>query len=266
MSVKDRIKEFAKIKKINVSAFEKSIDASNGYVNSISKSFGLDKILKILEVYPEINLNWLLAGIGPMYVEDILLDPGSIEYEAGFKYYPTPGEVVIQNDDELEVFTNKNGNKFYIYGDGTIKIEVPMMSEPAYASYLEAYTDNPNTADKYLQELPSVTFKVDKLGKGKYFAFTTKNASMWNDGGYDTPSGAEVLGREIGRHLWSGGFHKNDYGFILLTATGIFHKDIKAYDDATGMLLLGSRNPDVKDFEMSINDVNQIFNVIKRSF
>lgn len=66
MSVKERIKEFAKKEKGSVKAFENSINASNGYINSIQKSIGLDKLEAILEKYPNLNLEWLLTGKGEM--------------------------------------------------------------------------------------------------------------------------------------------------------------------------------------------------------
>lgn len=66
MSVKSRVKEFAKFKGMSVADFEKSIEVSNGYVNSISKSIGLDKIGKILEIYSNLSLEWLLTGTGEM--------------------------------------------------------------------------------------------------------------------------------------------------------------------------------------------------------
>lgn len=66
MSVKERVKIFLEYKKLTVSAFEKSIGASNGYVNSISKSIGVDKIELILEKYPILNIEWLLTGKGSM--------------------------------------------------------------------------------------------------------------------------------------------------------------------------------------------------------
>lgn len=165
-------------------------------------------------------------------------------------------------EDEIEVFVNKNGVKFFEFPDGTTKIEVLKIPFTAYASYLEAFNDE----DKLYNDFSTTTFSVDKVAKGNYLAFSVKNDSMWNEGGYDTPSGAEVLAREIGRHLWKTGFHKNIYGFILMTKSAIYHKDIKAYNDQTGMLLLSSRNPNTQDFEISINDVFRIFNVIKRTF
>lgn len=66
MSVKNRIKDFLKLEKISISDFEKSINSSNGYVNSISKSVGLDKLELIIENYSTLNIEWLLTGKGEM--------------------------------------------------------------------------------------------------------------------------------------------------------------------------------------------------------
>ena len=41
MSVKNRIKEFLEVENITISSFEKLLNLSNGYVNSISKSIGI---------------------------------------------------------------------------------------------------------------------------------------------------------------------------------------------------------------------------------
>ena len=66
MSVKERIKNFIQTQKITVVEFEKSINASNGYVNSIHKSVGIDKLNNIIEKYPNLNIEWLLSGKGEM--------------------------------------------------------------------------------------------------------------------------------------------------------------------------------------------------------
>ena len=66
MTVKERLKTFIKHNNITTKAFETSIAASNGYVNSITKSIGLDKLEKIIEIYPNLNLTWLLTGDGNM--------------------------------------------------------------------------------------------------------------------------------------------------------------------------------------------------------
>ncbi len=67
MSVKKRLKSFIKNQKIAISTFEKDIKVSNGYVNSISKGIGGEVLLKILEKFPNINIEWLLTGNGDMF-------------------------------------------------------------------------------------------------------------------------------------------------------------------------------------------------------
>ncbi|TDO67719.1 hypothetical protein EV143_1303 [Flavobacterium chryseum] len=172
-------------------------------------------------------------------------------------------EVELSNtDDEIEIFTNKNGIKFYEYPDGSTKIEVIKVPFDAYASYLEAYNDD----EKLHSEFSTATFTVDKVAKGNYLAFNIKNNSMNGGGIDDTPSGAEVLAREIGRHLWCNGFHKNKYGFILMTKNAIYHKDIGDCNNETGLLTLHSRNKSDDPFEIHMNDIYRIFNVIKRTF
>ena len=64
--VKDRIKAFCKSQNITVISFEESIGVSNGYVNAISKSVGIDKINAIVEKFSNLNIEWLLTGKGDM--------------------------------------------------------------------------------------------------------------------------------------------------------------------------------------------------------
>lgn len=66
MSVKNRIKLVAKHYEIPISNLENRIGASNGYVNSISKSIGLDKMNNFIKSFPDVNLLWLINGDGNM--------------------------------------------------------------------------------------------------------------------------------------------------------------------------------------------------------
>ncbi|MFX1668501.1 hypothetical protein JZ968_10090 [Riemerella anatipestifer] len=66
MSVKNRLKTFIKSQGTTISSFEKGINVSNGYVNSISKGIGGEVLLNILEKSPELNIDWLLTGKGEM--------------------------------------------------------------------------------------------------------------------------------------------------------------------------------------------------------
>jgi hypothetical protein len=79
MTVRDRIKAFCKAENIAVSTFEKSIGASNGYVNNISRSIGIDYLNTLVEKYSKLSLEWLLTGKGTMYRDDEV--PAKVSYE-----------------------------------------------------------------------------------------------------------------------------------------------------------------------------------------
>lgn len=61
MDINERIRKFIKSKKITIQSFEASIGRTNGYL-SHTKSPTATVLAKIKEVYPDINLNWLITG------------------------------------------------------------------------------------------------------------------------------------------------------------------------------------------------------------
>lgn len=67
MAVKERLIQFCEIKELSKSEFERKCNLSNGYINSIRKGIGDEKLDKILEQFPELNRNWLLFGEGEMF-------------------------------------------------------------------------------------------------------------------------------------------------------------------------------------------------------
>lgn len=65
-TVKDRLVFYIKYMDIAKSAFEKSIGASNGYINSIKKSIGQQYLDQISNIYTDLDISWLLTGKGEM--------------------------------------------------------------------------------------------------------------------------------------------------------------------------------------------------------
>lgn len=161
------------------------------------------------------------------------------------------------------LYENKNGNKFLELKNGKFKIIVKKVPVKAFGSYL---TDFQNV--EFLEDLEEVTFTVEHLGRGKYMCFEVDGDSMNGGGIDDTPDGAELLCRELGRHLWKDGFRDSQYGWVIVHKKTVLFKDIKEYCPDTGDIVCSSRSglPNHSDFTINLNDVLQIFKVIKRTF
>lgn len=65
-TIKDRTIEFVKTKGITMKSFEQKCGLSTGYVTSMRKGFGSDKLNNVLIAFPELNRDWLLYGEGEM--------------------------------------------------------------------------------------------------------------------------------------------------------------------------------------------------------
>lgn len=65
-TVKDRAYLFCRYKKIPVAQFEQRCGLSNGYISSMRRGFGREKLENVLREYPELNRDWLLYGEGEM--------------------------------------------------------------------------------------------------------------------------------------------------------------------------------------------------------
>lgn len=65
-TIKDMAIEFIKFKGITMKTFEQKCGLSSGYVTSMRKGFGPDKLSNVLTAFPELNRDWLLYGEGEM--------------------------------------------------------------------------------------------------------------------------------------------------------------------------------------------------------
>lgn len=169
-----------------------------------------------------------------------------------------------QTEQTEQYITNSNGNKYKLLSDGNYLIEVKVVPFEAFARYVSEFSSN---EAELFGEWENVTFMVDRIGLGNYLGFRVKGDSM--DGGLlnDTPDKAIVLARELGRQHWNDGFSPTKYGWIIVTKDNILFKDIIGFDKTKGTIKCHSRNqsPEYSDFDYPLNDVRQIFKVIKRT-
>ena len=76
-SVKSRLLEYLKYKRISQIEFTKSIDVSSTYVGAMRKGISPSKLKRITERYPDLNRDWLLYGEGTMLKEEKETPEGS---------------------------------------------------------------------------------------------------------------------------------------------------------------------------------------------
>lgn len=66
MTVKERIETFCNFKKISMREFERLTGLNHGYVNTIRKGIGNEKLAGIMDAFPDLSRDWLLYGEGEM--------------------------------------------------------------------------------------------------------------------------------------------------------------------------------------------------------
>lgn len=75
MTVKERLKIYAKSQEKSVRAFEVACGLTVGYINAIRVSIQPDKIQSIASRYPSLNIDWLLTGEGEMTKNELSEEP-----------------------------------------------------------------------------------------------------------------------------------------------------------------------------------------------
>jgi len=167
----------------------------------------------------------------------------------------------LEVKESQELISNKNGNIFF-EKNGNIYIEAKLVTVKAFGSYL-----SDNQDPEFLENLETRIFKADHVGKGNYICFEVQGDSMNGGGINDAPEGAELLCRELGRQHWKDGFRDSQYGWVIVHKETVLFKDIKSFNNETGDMVLSSRSglPNHGDFTISMNDVMQIWKVIKRT-
>lgn len=237
MGVKERLKEYIQSKSLTISGFEQSIGASNGYVNNISKGIGKKKLEIILENYSDLSMEWLLTGKGQM-----------LKYSDKM---PNP----ISTDKEPDAIW-VNYERFKL---------VPLVTHRAQAGFLAGWGD-----EEYMEELPKVPWEVDKEYKGRYVTFEVAGDSMESDTNPRESifEGDLLLCREVQRTHWKNKLHIHKWDFVIVhREQGILVKRIKEHITGNGTLVLHSLNPYYDDFNVEMDDLIAIFNIvdIKRS-
>ncbi|TWP28463.1 XRE family transcriptional regulator [Apibacter muscae] len=238
LTINDRLEKYLDYKNIPPEEFRSLMDLSDNNIDALESKF------------PDFNINWLFTGRGEM------LNKGdNSQSKKEFNY---------NNISNVEHFKNKNGNKIMITDDGRYYITVPLVEFSVYAGKINEYQEAIMSKSFEKEE----TFPADHFPKGNYLAFKVSGYSMDDGKLEDTPDGALVLGRELNKSHWKDGFYESTYGWIIISTKGMMFKDIVGFDKEECTITLHSRNqsPEFSDFTLKLDEVFQIFKVVKRTF
>lgn len=231
MSVKERIKEFAKSQEKSVLAFELKAGLNKGYINAIRVSIQPEKIQSIASNYPNLNIDWLLTGEGEM----------------------------------LKNLSTKEHRSNATYAKKEIGTTVaPLISQYAYAGYLSGFADQ-----FFMESQPVYISKHDHNG-GNYVAFEVKGDSMDDNTRNSICQGDIVLGCELKKEYWLFRLHFPKVFVIVHRENGIIIKEVIDHDVTTGIIRCHSWNPspEFRDFSLNLEEIHQMFYIkeVSRDF
>ena len=191
--------------------------------NWVSRGAGKNVLNKILGYFPEVNVNWLLTG---------------------------EGEMINQSSNSVQTNAHVVENLNYM--------NVPVVHIKARCGYLAGYEDR-----EYIGSLPTMPVIVDRTYHGKYMIFEAEGDSMDDGTRNSICDGDKLLCREVRRDLWLPKLHINDWYFVIVHRTeGIAIKQITNQDEK-GNITCHSLNEMFNDYTLNLDDVLEIYNVIK---
>lgn len=137
-------------------------------------------------------------------------------------------------------------------------VNIPLITVRAKAGYLTGFGDM-----EYIEMLPTFPVIVDRTYKGKYRCFEVEGDSM-DDGTRNAICDRDIiLGRDIKRDLWKSKLHIKDWDFIIVHMDGITVKRIIEHDTDNGVIKCHSTNPLYDDFILNLDQIIELYNVIK---
>lgn len=153
MEVKDRILLFIKAKGITTKRFEEICSLSNGYVSSMRKGLGAEKLNNVLTAFPDINREWLLFGEGNMLksaTPQIITGANSgivAQNNSGNVYNaPTDGAPSAENTEEIPViprqlYEETEVDVFEYISENEVPTSPKVEQFPHFDAYYNVYGD-----------------------------------------------------------------------------------------------------------------------------
>lgn len=248
-TINERIKKIIELSGKSVRSYSEFANIPQTTLNDCVKGitepkFGL--IDKVINVEPNINPAWLLTGRGDMFRIN----------------KKNSNEEFFISDEQEPYFVNSSGVKYYEMPNGRFRMRVPLIPVKAYAKYVDEYRDA-----EFVNDLEEVEFIVDKIGLGRYYAFEIKGDSMDDNSKRSICDKDIVLARELSKDYWREKLRNDDFPFwIIILNNTVVCKQIIDQNLEHAEITCHSLNdsPEYADFTLSLNDINQLCNIVAR--
>lgn len=140
-------------------------------------------------------------------------------------------------------------------------ISAPLVSVMMQSEYIQKH----DSLD-FLKELAHIHFVIETAEMENYISFEVIGNSMEDGSIHSIPNQAIVLGKEIDIENHSKILILKDKVVVLVYNDSLLCKKIMNYDEKRGIITCHSLNtsPEYADFEVSLVEVNCLFEVIKK--
>lgn len=253
-TISERIKFFAKTRGYTIKDMAEKMEVpyNNLRVAMQRQSLKNEYIEKLVDTFG-ISRNWIVTGEGEMEIE--MYDGYTVDEDVNI--------LRVQEPYVMDVFENKNSNKFMKMPNGQYFMTMPMADFHIQAGFLDQYQDL-----LALSEMPRHGIVVDKPVKGRYVAFRVKGDSMDDGTSNAIQHDSIVATRELQRHLWTSKIRFNNFPYWVIYTSASrtpLLKEITDHNIETGVITCHSLNdgPGYADFDLNLDDVQALFYVIR---
>jgi len=182
--------------------------------------------------------------------------------EALAKYFHITKDWLINGSTEKEDLSQyaevNEPSSNYLKSESLSIMQVPLVNQYAYAGYMSGLADT-----EYIETLPKIPFVLDKEYKGEYLCIEVKGDSMDDESHQSYLEGDILLCRNIRKEYWKSKLHINKWDFVIVhREKGIVVKRIVKHDVEQGIITLHSFNDYYSDYDVHLNDVDQILNIV----
>lgn len=209
-----------------------------------------DEVRKLL-----IDNNYVLSSIA----KELNMTPQALNSKLNSKNlkFDTLSQIAKAINKSVDFFLSSNNDLKPITDFNFFNI--PFIPIHAQGGYGKGYGDI-----EYIDSLPTIPVIVDKTYKGKYRVFEVEGDSMDNGTRNAICDGDKILCREVKRELWASKLHIKDWYFVIcMKNDGITVKQITSHEVESGIIICHPLNPMFDDFEVNLEDVAELYNVIK---